>query len=366
MIRTVAVVGSGLIGTSVGLALSRRGVRVHVMDADESAARVAAARGAGICGRPPEPVDLAVLAVPPARITQVLAEQQHQKLARAYTDVASVKSATAQAVARSAPHRPSYVGGHPMAGSQCSGPLAAGADLFQGRAWLLTPGTETSHAALNRVLAAVALCGAVPVVMEPQAHDRAVALVSHAPHLVAVLMAARLTGAPRESLALAGQGLRDVIRIAGGDRALWSDIVTSNAPALAEVLGELAKDLEALTRALRELEVHGPGTDSAREAIAQLLFRGRTGWECVHEPEHTSGQVTLSIPLTDRLGEVDRLVSAARESGIGTDSIRLRWSQTSSRLSACLATAPLAAPDVRRRLTDSGWQVSVEPATPSL
>ncbi|MEU6352345.1 prephenate dehydrogenase [Streptomyces sp. NPDC047072] len=364
MIRTAAVVGTGLIGTSAGLALSRRGVRVHLLDIDEAAARVAAARGAGVFGPPAERVDLAVIAVPPTRVAQVVAQQQRLGLAHAYTDVASVKSPATLAVADAAVQDSSYVGGHPMAGSERSGPLAARADLFEGRTWVLTPGARTSSAALNRTLAAVSLCGAVPVVMEPSAHDRAVALVSHAPHLVATLMAARLGDASREALALAGQGVRDVIRVSGGDAALWTDIIRSNAPAVAEILGELMKDLEALTGALNALEVSAPAPEDALGAVRELLRRGRDGWEAVYEPGGAPGQVTLTVPLADRPGEVDRLIDAAQGAGVCPDGIDLCWSQGSSELSARLAAPPLTAESVRRTLADGGWRVSVA-ATPS-
>jgi prephenate dehydrogenase len=120
VIRTAAVVGTGLIGTSAGLALSGRGVCVHLLDVDESAARAAAARGAGTVGRPEAPVDLAVIAVPPGLVARVLEQEQRRGLARSYTDVASVKSGMTSAVLRGAPRPGSFVGGHPMAGSEHS------------------------------------------------------------------------------------------------------------------------------------------------------------------------------------------------------------------------------------------------------
>ncbi|CAL9316461.1 prephenate dehydrogenase [Streptomyces sp. SudanB182_2057] len=364
MIRTAAVVGTGLIGTSAGLALSRRGVHVHLIDADESAARVAAARGAGTAGPPDGTVDLAVIAVPPGLVAQVLEQQQRRGLARAYTDVASVKSPAALGIGCGLPRPNDFVGGHPMAGSERSGPLAARADLFEGRPWILTPGPETSPAALNGVLAAVALCGAVPRVMDPHAHDRAVALVSHTPHLLASLMAARLADASGDALRLAGRGVRDVIRVAGGDPGLWTDIVRSNAPAIAEILEALTKDLAELTRALHALEVAGSGEDAAEDAVAvlrELLVRGQDGWAAVHEPggAASAGAVTLTVPLAGRPGEVDRLLHAARESGIGEQDIRLSWSRAATGLSASLAASRLSAESVRRRLADDGWRVSV-------
>lgn len=106
---------------------------------------------------------------------------------------------------------------------------------------------------MNRVLEMIALCGAVPVIMESRAHDNAVALTSHAPHLVASLMAARLQHSSREAFRLAGQGLRDVTRTAVRDTGLWSDILQANASAVAGVLRELSDDLTTLLATLDDL-----------------------------------------------------------------------------------------------------------------
>lgn len=191
-LRTAAVVGTGLIGTSVALALTARGVTTYLIDRDEAAARTAAALGAGTFGAPPAPVDLAVLAVPPATVAEVLEEHQKDGLAQAYTDVASVKGRPQAELAARGCDLTSFVGGHPMAGRERSGPRAGRADLFDGRPWVLTPHPATRSAVLRRGLELVRLCGSVPVVLGPEAHDRAVALVSHVPHLLATLMAARL------------------------------------------------------------------------------------------------------------------------------------------------------------------------------
>jgi prephenate dehydrogenase len=372
MIRTAVIVGTGLIGTSVGLALSRRGVRVHLVDVDPQAARVAAALGAGTLAVPTVPVDLAVLAVPPRNVVRVLAEQQDRGLALTYTDVASVKDATARAVAQGVADHATYVGGHPMAGSERSGPLAARADLFDGCPWVLTPAEETTPGALNRVLAAVALCGAVPVVMDPRDHDRAVALVSHAPHLVASLMAARLRGAPDEVLRLAGRGVRDVTRIAGGDPRLWRDIIGSNAAHVADALGELAEDLKTLMAALRAAATAGPDTLAA---VEDLLDRGRHGWQSVHGPNRIppGAQVTLHVAVAGRPGELGRLLEETAEFGVDTDSLRLGLPCDSDapvatttgpapdELLAHIAASPGAAELLRRKLVGGGWRVSVAP-----
>ncbi|MGW2840082.1 prephenate dehydrogenase [Streptomyces sp. NPDC001493] len=370
MIRTVAVVGTGMIGTSVGLALSRHGVRVHLVDSDPAAARVAAALGAGTTQAPTAPVDLAVLAVPPTRVAEVLVQQQRRGLAHGYTDVASVKSATALAVLRSGADSTGFVGGHPMAGSERSGPLAARADLFEGRSWVLTPAEDTSRTVLNHTLAVVALCGAVPVVMEPEAHDETVALVSHLPHLVSALLAGRLRDAPHEVLRLAGQGVRDVTRVAGGDPDLWADILGSNAAAVTDALGALAKDLLTALDALEGVGDAGASPaarEESRAVVRELLARGREGRRILHDrrdagaPSHSS---TVWVELTGRTGELGRLLLETAELGLAEDALRLLPDEGPGGLTARI-TAPYAeAEALRRRLSETGWLVRLPEGRP--
>ncbi|MEU6036874.1 prephenate dehydrogenase [Actinomadura sp. NPDC047616] len=278
MIRSMAVIGTGLIGTSVALAASRRGLTVYLADRDESAAAAAAARGAGRAEPPPGPVDLAVLAVPPSQVGPVLADRQAKGLALSYTDVASVKSEPERQVLDRAPEPSTFVGGHPLAGGERSGPLAASADLFAGRAWVLTPSPLTSEPALERGLELVDLCGAVPLVMPSRAHDEVVALTSHLPHVVASLLAARLLDGPEETPLLAGRGLDDVTRIAGGSSLLWSDILRANAAPVARILNDLQADITGLLAALDDLALTGDrsGAQSMR-TVMDLLDRGIAG-----------------------------------------------------------------------------------------
>ncbi|MEV4976718.1 prephenate dehydrogenase [Streptomyces scopuliridis] len=323
MIRTAAIVGTGLIGTSVALALTRRGVRVHLLDIDPLAVQVATALGAGSPNAPTGPTDLAVLAVPPSAVPLVLAEQQARRLAHSYTDVASVKNAIATAaVPDEALAWDTYIGGHPMAGGTDSGPLAARSDLFEGRAWVLTPTPETSRSTFNRGLEAVALCGAVPVIMDDDEHDRAVALVSHAPHAIASLLAARLPGSSRDTLRLADHGLHDATRIAGGDPRLWSGILEANASAVADVLGDVAKDLDTLLDALRDLAA-GLNRSRARTVLGDVLERGLLGWESIRRQRdhHADQGVELRVALTDQPGELARLIATAAELGVGRHQI---------------------------------------------
>ena len=169
----------------------------------------------------------------------------------------------------------SYVPAHPLAGRERQGPAAAQADLFLGRTWALCPLPETSPDAVAAVTALAVACGAVPVTTDPETHDRWVALVSHAPHLVAVAMAARLapSAVPADALKLAGQGIRDVTRIAAGDTALWTQILAANAGPVAEVVAAVAEDLAAAARALAP-RIAEPASSGRRPACSTGAWPG--------------------------------------------------------------------------------------------
>ena len=188
------MIGAGLLGASVGLAARRAGL--DVLLSDESSDHVRTASGMG-AGRPRTDADrpqLVVVAVPPDHLGDVIAEALRASDA-VVTDVGSVKSGPLAAVA-DVPGVERYVGGHPMAGSERSGPLAASAALFDGRPWAVTPHETSDPEAVELVEALARLCGAVPVRLSPVEHDRAVARTSHVPHLLAALAAGRLAGRP--------------------------------------------------------------------------------------------------------------------------------------------------------------------------
>lgn len=366
MIRTLAIVGTGLIGTSIGLAMSRHGKTVHLLDRDTSGARTAAALGAGIAETPAGPVDLAVIAVPPRAVAEVLAEQRARGLARSYTDVASVKALPVREVDGSIPDASCYVGGHPMAGRERSGPLAARADLFEGRPWVLTPSPETSQTALNHALELVALCGAVPLVMDCDVHDRAVALISHAPHVMASLMAARLHHGPQEDLRLVGQGLRDATRIAGGDAHLWADILRSNAEPVARVLREVERDLAALLSALEDLAEEGRPRGPSMRRIVDLLERGATGLHGIQPAasRRFAGRRLLRVPIKERHGELTRLLAVVAEHGVGTDEVTTRVDAEQDRMTVEFAAPSAGAEQLCRRLAEQGWQTEDSSVVP--
>ncbi|MFJ9743154.1 prephenate dehydrogenase [Streptomyces sp. NPDC101166] len=322
--RTAVVIGAGLIGTSIALSLSAKGVTVYLADREPMAVLTAAALGAGQAGEPPGPVDLAILSVPPGEIAPTLKDAQHRNVARAYTDVASVKSQAFEAIEDAGCDTRTYLGGHPMAGGERSGPLAARADLFEGRVWALVPTASTSDDTWHTVRTLVELCGAVPLVMDPHGHDRAVALVSHTPHLVASLMAARLEHAAENEVSMAGQGVRDVTRIAAGDPDLWLDILSANAGTVADILSELAHDLDEAISALRGLtDEDGTRRGKDAQALTGLLTRGCAGHGRIpHKRDALQGSyVTVSVLIGDQPGELARLFTDVGAAGVNIEDV---------------------------------------------
>ncbi|MER6079118.1 prephenate dehydrogenase [Streptomyces sp. NPDC001833] len=358
--RSAVVVGTGLIGTSLALALSAKGVTVHLRDADPIAAHTAASLGAGSVEPPDAVVDLAVMAVPPALVGTVLADAQAEGVARHYTDVASVKRGPQDDAVAQGCDTVRYIGGHPMAGGERSGPTAARADLFEGRAWVLTPTPDTATETLNTALELVVMCGATPVVMGAAEHDRAVGLVSHAPHLVAALFALRLARAEERAVSLAGPGVRDLTRIAGGDPALWTDILSANAGVVADILDEVAVDLDDAVAGLRALAA----TDDAKHAEGRrrmdlLLHEGRAGRKRV-EGKHGTRPAryrTVGVLVGDQPGQLARLFADADRSGINIEDIHLEHSAAQLTGVVRLSVEQRGAATLEETLRGQGWRV---------
>lgn len=312
----VEVVGTGLLGTSIALACRRAGLEVLLTDTAEEHLRTASQLGAGRSRRPDDDPQLVVVAVPPDHLGAVIARVLDGLGERGVvTDVGSVKAGPLDAVAAH-PRVARYVGSHPMAGSERSGPLAASASLFDGRPWAITPHAEADPDAVEVVERLVEVCGGARVWLTPQEHDRAVARTSHVPHLLASLAAARLADAPEHHLQLSGQGVRDVTRVAAGDPALYGQIVSANAEAVLTLLGEVRDQLE------RVIDVVGSGD---REELVRVLETGVAGTRAI--PGKHGGpprpMASLWVQVPDHPGELARLFADAVASEVNIEDLRI-------------------------------------------
>jgi prephenate dehydrogenase len=255
-VQRLAIVGTGLIGASVGLAARASGVEdVRGWDVDPEALAVAAEREAvepaGSLQEAVADAELAIVAAPvaalPAEVGAVLAASGESTTV---SDVGSTKGPVTSAVSDGR-----FIGGHPVCGSHTHGAAHATGELFRGATWFLTPVAATDPERYRMLHGFVVSLGAVPVAVDPQAHDRLVALTSHLPHALANLLlnqagASRIDG--HEPLAAAGGSLRDMTRVAGANPRIWVDIFLDNAEALGAALAEHRRRVEQVERALAE------------------------------------------------------------------------------------------------------------------
>lgn len=336
------VVGTGLIGTSIGLALEGVGVLLH--DSDPTSLAVAVQRGAGRAWDGRQRVAHAVLCVPPAAVVPVFAGMR--AAARTWSHVASVQVPVRDALA--ADGFGEVCGTHPMAGRETAGPGAATGELFVGRPWALCPSPATSSAAVAAARELARLCGAVPDVVDAAEHDAAVALVSHLPQVAASAVAAVLLEGGAERLALAGPGLQDTTRIAASDPALWEQILAQNAAAVAPLVRALASDLAAAAEALER----GDG-------LADLLRRGNQGRALV--PVKRGGTdsdfAVVAVRVADRRGQLADVLAGAADCGIDVEDVRVE--HLAGRPSGVVElTVAAGVRDIARAaLAAAGWDV---------
>jgi cyclohexadieny/prephenate dehydrogenase len=261
--RRLALIGTGLINGSLSLALKRAGAVDHVVGCARHAATLERARARGLCDSTTsepavavEGADLVVLGTPPGAIGEVAARLAPTLEETAVvTDVGSVKGGVVESVTAALRRPEQFVGGHPVAGTEHSGPDAAFASLFEHRRCILTPVAGTDPAAVARVRAMWELVGATVDEMTPDHHDRILAITSHLPHLIAYTIVGTVADleeqAQSEVFKYAAGGFTDFTRIAASDPVMWRDVFLNNKEATLEMLGRFTEDLIALQRAIR-------------------------------------------------------------------------------------------------------------------
>ncbi len=296
------VVGAGLIGGSVGMALREQGWHVSMSDLNGGAEAEAVKRGAADSTGVDPAADVTFVAVPVGAVSELVTTIL-DKTSGIVTDVGSTKADICNAIVD-----PRFVGGHPMAGSEQDGIHGARADLFSGAMWVLTPAETTDEEAFAVVRAIVRGFGAETISLAPGVHDQLVAQVSHVPHLTAAsLMNLAASGSTqhRALLRLAAGGFRDMTRISAGRPSIWPDICVANATAISQSLGELIDRLER-TKSL---------VDSRdRTGLYEMLNRARVARLNLPVGYGTTTEVAeVVVPIPDRPGELAAITTLAAE-----------------------------------------------------
>jgi prephenate dehydrogenase len=345
------VVGTGLIGGSVGMALRAQGWHVTGRDADpRRASRALELKALDAVGEDPE-AQVTFVATPASSVAKLARRALAQGSPSAVvTDVAGVKGPVVSGV-----NDPRFVGGHPMAGSEQEGVEGASPEMFAGATWVLTPTPSTDPEAFALVRAVVVSLGAEVVAIPPERHDALVALVSHVPHLTAAtLMRLAAEDALQHGalLRLAAGGFRDMTRVAAGDPAIWPDICAENAEAIVEVLDRL---LEALS-GVRDVVARGERSvllsalEEARRARRNLPARAA-------RPEDLA---ELRVPVADRPGTLAFVTTLAGELGVNIVDLEIAHSAEGDRGVLILVVDAQMAPRLQRALADGGLRPAVQ------
>lgn len=323
MNRTL-IIGTGLMGTSIGLALSRVGAPVLLDDPNADHLADAVAKGAGQTLSASDSVDVVIVATPPRVAGAAMAAASRRFTDAVITDIASVKTRVLRDAREAGAQMSHLVGGHPMAGRETAGPSGARADLLDGRLWVITPESESTLDSVRAVHELALACGAIPVEMTASEHDAAVALVSHLPQLVATSIASELNDAPAEHVRIAGQGLVDMTRIAGSNPVMWSDIVAGNAHEVGARLDALITRLATMRDAVQRLQQQ-PSDPQAIADLEHALTSGGKGRALLPGKHGSAPSSTVEVPvlIADTPGSLAALVVAAGELNVNLEDIRI-------------------------------------------
>ena len=350
----VRIVGTGLLGASIGLALRSQGIDVALADSSPSSVHLASDLGAGRPAQADDQPKIIVVCVPPDVTADVIEAELKAFPDAVVTDVASVKLFPLHQLQARGVDITHYVGGHPLAGRERGGAISARGDLFLGRPWVVCRDEETPAWALALVEDLVLDLGAVPIEMTPEAHDEAVGLVSHVPQIVSSLMAKQLEGASDEAVRLAGQGVRDVTRIAASSPELWIQILGANKDSIVGVLENLQKDLQNVTDALRDISAPG-----ARKVIAEEMSAGNAGVARLpgkHGQNKRYAQIVVLID--DRPGQLAQLLTELGELNINLEDLRLEHAEGAQMGMVEFSVVPEVRETLVSELEKRNWRVA--------
>ena len=368
---TTLIRGTGLLGASIGLGLSAAGHQVWLSDPSPTAEAIAEDIGAGTRLSPEaaDP-DLVVVAAPPEVTATEVAAALTRYRSAVVVDIASVKAQilhqlleavkepgtelTQEDLAR-------YVGTHPMAGRERSGPVAARGELFTSMPWVICPATEpdggrqlSTAAAVERATALGRVLGASVHRMDAATHDESVALISHLPQVAASLVASRLQDAPVGALALSGNGLRDVTRIAASDPNLWVQILSANAGSVVELLYGLREDVERLIATLE-----APAAPGSQADIAQLVAEGNAGVVRIPGKHGAPPQsfAVVTVIVDDKPGQISAVLNDVSTVGVNVEDLRMEHSAGHQVGMVELSVLPGRRDELADALTEMGWKV---------
>ncbi len=327
MFERIAIIGTGLMGGSLALALRVRGMAGEVLGYDRSPAARAEAEVSGVADRMVESAAEAVkgaglvfLATPVGAMAAVLREAAPAlEPGVIVTDMGSAKVGVMREICAVLPPGARYVGGHPMTGSEQSGVRFASADLFRDRYYILTPTVETDTDAYQVLHALLTGIGARVISIDPESHDRVMATISHVPHLLSLLlleMAAAEQARAKSTFAVAAGGFEDMTRIAASSPEIWLDIIRENRECVIERLADYSERIQGLKEMLESEDLSG--------LERMFLDARRARQELMEKRGSRIGEVfEVVLPVPDEPGVLSRITTAVGSQGTNIENISI-------------------------------------------
>ena len=344
----VRVVGAGLIGTSIALGLKQAGYTVSVDDEDPEAEGIAQSL-IGQSGEGSSP-ELIVIATPISSISALVRSYATQYPRAIVMDIGGLKSEVVAEIDKFSEVSSRFCSTHPMAGREISGGLAARGDLFEGRIWIYTPSSNSSALAVERALEIIEVLGGKAVLLTAKEHDQAIAGISHLPQIVSSLLSATLIDISDRDIGLAGQGLKDVSRLAASNSELWSELLHANSRAVLEYLEILSKHLDDLSTSLQN--------DDLRKT-KEILELGRENHARI--PGKHGGKKRdywyLPIIIADKPGQLAKIFDACALVSANVEDLTIEHTPGQESGLVTLALSKADSVKVYEQLINDGWRV---------
>ena len=337
----LVVIGAGLIGTSIALGAKKVGAEVELLDEDGRAQ--ALANDLVEASKVIDP-EIVVIAAPTSALSGVINRYKSLYPKSTFIDIGSTKTKVKVEVQKDLQFASRFCPTHPMAGRELDGAEAAQSDLFVGKSWVITPLEETSKASIDITKELIENLGARVITMSPEAHDLAVATVSHLPQVISSLLAAQLAGKDPDYLALAGSGVLDTTRIAGSNPQLWREILNLNREALLPLLKDFQKDLSTLIE---------------NYDVQEILERGRKGRQSLPGKHRSVSRnyTYLPVVIEDKPNQLALLFNECGKANVNVEDIAIEHSPEQNTGLVLLALNSEDANILNKHLNSAGWRV---------
>ena len=342
----IKVIGCGLIGTSLAMRLSEEGFEISLQDTD--AANLQMAKDLTGAGSGTQLAELVIVATPPEAVFEVIQSEFSTNPAAVFIDVGGIKSDLLVKVDSFPDIAKNFISVHPMAGREISGPESARADLFESRAWIISKSEFSSTRSLELSRKLGELMGSSIYEIDAVTHDSVVATISHLPQILSSALGASLAGEDSSHLNLAGQGLRDVSRLADSDPQLWSSLLTGNAK---EVLPKLSALIDQLSKLSKAIEAQD------RDLVRDFIVRGRQGRALIPGKHGMAKRDYTFVPIVidDKPGGLARIFNECAAIEVNVEDLSMEHSPGQAVGLITLALSEIDAIKLQKHLVSKGW-----------